>query len=575
TFFEMLGNFSFGDYFKRDAIHYAYELLTQGYGLPPDRLTFTVYESDDEAYAVWVNEIGVDPRRVARMGPKTNFWQMADTGPCGPTSEIHWDRQPELGVDGIIPSMQAEDDRFLELWNLVFMQYNRTQTPDGDYVDAPLPKPGVDTGLGLERLASVVQGVATNYDTDLFLPIMDAIQEDLRHDNATREKNTVAYRVIADHGRAMTFLLSDGVLPGNEGQSYVLRMVMRRAMRFGKKMGVARPFLGDVARAVVATMSSHYGELVAKQEFIVKAIAQEEERFQQTLDNGLVILDSLIAEAQARGERVIAGRDVFRLWDTYGFPIDLTRDVAQERGFTLDEDGFKTAMEEQRKQSQAVGKFRVGDRADAYRTLGLGETKFLGYEMTNPSANVLAIVHDGQSAERALVGDAIELVLDQTPFYAEAGGQVGDVGDITWPSGHANITDTQRPVPGVIAHVGVVSSGTLRVGDAVKTSVDTARRHDIMRNHTATHLLHKALHEIIGEHATQKGSLVAPDRLRFDFNHLSAVTHTELEQIEARVNELILDNRPVHWFVTTKEEALRSGATALFGEKYGDEVRVV
>jgi alanyl-tRNA synthetase len=577
TFFEMLGNFSFGDYFKRDAIHYAYELLTQVYGLPPERLAFTVYENDDEAYDIWVKEVGVDPRRVARMGPKTNFWQMADTGPCGPTSEIQWDRCPEHGVETIITAMQSEDERFLELWNLVFMQYNRTQADDkhtGKY-DVPLPRPGVDTGLGLERIASVVQSVETNYDTDLFMPIMDAIQEDLHHDNETREKNYVAYRVIADHGRAMTFLLSDGVLPGNEGAAYVLRMVMRRAMRFGKKMGVARPFLSDVARAVIGEMGSHYKELIARQAFILTAIAQEEERFQQTLDNGLAILDGLIAELHTRHETMIPGSEVFRLWDTFGFPIDLTRDVAHERGFTLDEDGFRTALDSRRRQSQAAGKFKLGESEQVYQALNLAPTEFVGYDRIQTTASVGAVLRNGQLLERALPADEIELVLTRTPFYAESGGQVGDRGLVRGRNCTFEVDDTQRPIPGLVVHRGRVLKGSMQAGDEVTAAVDAESRRATMRNHTATHLLHKALHEVLGEHATQKGSLVAPDRLRFDFNHLSAVTRPEVEVIERRVNEMILENLPVRWYVATKEEALRSGATALFGEKYGDDVRVV
>ena len=577
TFFEMLGNFSFGDYFKRDAIKFAYELLTQVYVLPADRLAFTVYQNDDEAYNIWVNEIGVDPRRVARMGPKTNFWQMAETGPCGPTSEIHWDRHPEQGVDRIIPMMEAEDDRFLELWNLVFMQFNRTQ-PDEQHTgkfDVPLPKPGVDTGMGLERIASVVQGVDANYDTDLFLPIMDAIQEDLHHDNATRAKNTVAYRVIADHGRAMTFLLADGVLPGNEGAAYVLRMVMRRAMRFAKKMGVDRPFLGDVGRAVIAQMGEHYTDLPAKQDYITKVILAEEERFQLTLDNGLGILDEIMAGLRARNDSVIAGRDAFRLWDTYGFPLDLTRDVAAERGFTIDEAGYREALAEQRKQSQATGKFTFGDLAETYRELNLPGTAFLGYDQGESSAKVLAILRDGQPVTTTSEGDLVEVVLDLTPFYAESGGQVGDQGVIEARTGKVEVDDTQRPVPGVVAHRGRVTRGRIQIGDAVTAKIDMPRRLDIMRNHTATHLLHQALHETIGGHATQKGSLVAPDRLRFDFNHLAPVNREELASIETRVNDLILEDRPVRWYVTNKEQALKDGATALFGEKYGDQVRVV
>jgi alanyl-tRNA synthetase len=577
TFFEMLGNFSFGDYFKRDAIKYAYELLTTVYGLPPERLAFTVYENDDGAYRIWTEEIGVDPRRVARMSSKTNFWQMADTGPCGPTSEIHWDKQPERGIDSIVPLMQAEDDRFLELWNLVFMQFNRTQADENHTgkFDVPLPEPGVDTGMGLERLASVVQGVDANYDTDLFLPIMDAIQEDLRHDNATREKNMVAYRVIADHGRAMTFLLADGVLPGNEGAAYVLRMVMRRAMRFAKQMGVQRPFLGDVARAVIAQMGSHYTELVPKQEYIVRVILSEEERFQETLDNGLAILDELTETLRAKGETVIPGREAFRLWDTFGFPLDLTRDVAKERGLTIDESGYQAAMEEQRRQSQARGKFTTGDLAETYRALALPESVFVGYDLTTAETRVLSIVRDGQPVSQAVAGEHVELVLDRTPFYAESGGQVGDQGSIDAPHGSLEVEDTQRPFAGVIVHRGLVTKGRISVGESVTTRINVERRLDIMRNHTATHLLHQALHEIIGPHAIQKGSLVAPDRLRFDFNHLSGVAPAELEAVERRVNEMIRANVAVRWHVTNKDDALKQGATALFGEKYGDEVRVV
>ena len=577
TFFEMLGNFSFGDYFKQDAIKYAYELLTKVYGLPPERLAFTVYQNDDDAYNIWINEVGVDPRRVTRLGAKTNFWQMADTGPCGPTSEIHWDRQPELGIDTISPMMRAEDERFLELWNLVFMQYNRTQPDDkhtGQF-DVPLPRPGVDTGLGLERIASVVQSVPSNYDTDLFMPIMDAIQEDLHHDNETRELNYIAYRVIADHGRAMTFLLTEGVLPGNEGAAYVLRMVMRRAMRFGKKMGVNRPFLADVARAVIGEMGSHYKELVARQEFTLKAITREEERFQLTLDNGLAILDELISELRTKNISVLPGSDVFKLWDTFGFPLDLTRDIAAERGFTLDEQDYQVALENQRRLSQASGKFKTGDGESFYQALELPPVEFVGYESLHTSGDVTAILRDGQALQHARTGDTIELVLSRTAFYAESGGQVGDRGTIAGRDGTFTVEDTQRPIPGVVVHRGRMGSGRIAVGDTVSASVEPETRQAIMRNHTATHLLHQALHEVLGEHATQKGSLVAEDRLRFDFNHLAAVTPTELETIAQRVNRLILENRPVHWYVTTKAEALRAGATALFGEKYGDDVRVV
>ncbi len=573
TFFEMLGNFSFGDYFKRDAIRYAWEFCTQEMGIDPQRLYHTVFSSDDEAYGYWL-ELGVDPSHILRMGEKTNFWSMGEVGPCGPTSELHYDFGPEACTcNEPNCSVLLDNDclRWLEIWNLVFMQFD--QSADGRR--KLLPKPGVDTGMGLERISSALQGVRSNYETDLFLPIMDAIQEDLRQDNATRAKNVVAYRVIADHGRAMTFLLADGVLPGNEGGPYVLRMVMRRAMRFAKKMGVQRPFLGDVARAVIHQVGGHYAELVSQQDFILKAVQQEEERFQQALDNGLAILDEIILETQARNESVIAGRDVFRLWDTHGFPIDLTRDVAQERGLTLDEAGFHQAMEAQRERARALGKFTVGEKEEAYRQLNLPETTFLGYAVTRALVRVLAILNDGQAVGQAIAGDEVEVVLDQTPFYAEAGGQVGDTGLIESPNARMQVEDTQQPIHGVVVHRARVLEGTLRAGDDVRASVDELRRLDIMRNHTATHLLHKALREILGEHATQKGSLVAPDRLRFDFSHLSAISRDELNMLESRVNEMILRNLPVHWYVTSKEQAMREGAMALFGEKYGDQVRVV
>ncbi|MBI1800639.1 MAG: alanine--tRNA ligase, partial [Chloroflexi bacterium] len=415
TFFEMLGNFSFGDYFKRDAIRFAWEFCTRVMDIAPERLYHTVFNDDDEAYGYWL-DLGVDATHVLRMGEKTNFWSMGDVGPCGPTSELHYDFGPDACTcHQPNCSVQLDNDcgRWLEVWNLVFMQFD--QLPDGSR--RLLPKPGVDTGMGLERMTTVSQGARSNYDTDLFQPIMDAIQEDLRHDREARTRNEIAYRVIADHGRAMTFLLADGVLPGNEGGPYVLRMIMRRAMRFGKKMGVQRPFLGDVARAVIAEMGGHYQELRSRQEFIVKAIQQEEERFEQTLDKGLLILDEWMSglqapdldRGQARGEMVLPGRDVFRLWDTYGFPVDLTRDVAQERGFRLDDAGFRTAMQEQRERARAHGKFAAGEMEEIYRGLQLPPTKFLAYELTSSRATVLAIVRDGQPVAQAAAGDYVEV----------------------------------------------------------------------------------------------------------------------------------------------------------------------
>ncbi|MFQ6058366.1 MAG: alanine--tRNA ligase [Anaerolineae bacterium] len=575
TFFEMLGNFSFGDYFKREAIHYAWELITQVYGLPADRLTFTVFEDDDEAFDVWHDEIDVPAERIHRMGEKTNFWMMADTGPCGPTSEIHWDWGPERCTCGRPDCSVALDNdcgRWLELWNLVFMQFD--QAADG--TRTPLPRPGVDTGLGLERIVSVMQGVYSNYETDLFVPLMDRVQELLGDTDAQRAEKIVGYRVIADHSRAMTFLIADGVLPGNEGRAYVLRMIMRRAMRFGKKLGFSGPFLGQIAQVVIETMGQHYHELVERREFVLQAIAQEEERFQRTLDVGLGLLEQVIAGVEARGETVIPGIEVFRLYDTYGFPPDLTRDVAEEHGLAIDQAGFEAAMAQQRERARRAAPFGWDEAEEFYRKLNLPATRFLGYETLTAEGRILSLVRDGVRVEEAGEGAQVEVVLDQTPFYAEAGGQVGDTGRLVAQGGELiEVTDTRSPLPGLHVHYGRVGAGVVRVGMTVRAEVDEERRWDIMRNHTATHLLHKALREVLGEHARQAGSLVAPDHLRFDFTHLAALTPEELTKIEARVNAKIRENLPVTATHTSYEEAIRAGAVALFGEKYGDVVRMV
>ncbi|HID86027.1 MAG TPA: alanine--tRNA ligase, partial [Anaerolineae bacterium] len=575
TFFEMLGNFSFGDYFKGEAIHYAWELITQVYGLPADRLTFTVFEDDDEAYDVWHDEIGVPAERIYRMGEKTNFWMMADVGPCGPTSEIHWDWGPERCTCGQPDCSVALDNdcgRWLELWNLVFMQFDQAQ----DGTRTPLPKPGVDTGLGLERIVSVLQNTESNYDTDLFTPLIVRVQELLGDTDAQRAEKIVGYRVIADHSRAMAFLIADGVLPGNEGRAYVLRMIMRRAMRFGKKLGFTGPFLGQIAQVVIETMGHHYHELVEQRDFILEAIAQEEERFQRTLDVGLNLLDRVIAGVEARGERVIPGVEVFRLYDTYGFPPDLTEDVAKEHGLAIDRAGFEAAMAEQRARARAAQKFGWDEVEEFYRKLNLPATRFVGYETMAADGRILSIVRDGVSVEEAGESAQVEIVLDQTPFYAEAGGQVGDTGRLIAAGGETvEVTDTRSPLPGLHVHYGRVTAGVIRVGMTVRAEVDEERRWDIMRNHTATHLLHRALREVLGEHARQSGSLVAPDRLRFDFTHLSPLTPEELTAVEEWVNARIRENLPVTAAHMSYEEAIRAGAVALFGEKYGDLVRMV
>ncbi|MDK3161690.1 alanine--tRNA ligase [Kamptonema cortianum] len=585
TFFEMLGNFSFGDYFKRDAIRFAYDVLTKVYELPPDRLAFTVYKDDDEAYNIWVNEIGVDPQRVARMGPKTNFWQMAETGPCGPTSEIHWDKTPEMGTDSIIPLMQAEDDRFLELWNLVFMQFNRTQAdPDHTGVyDSPLPAPGVDTGMGLERILSVVNGVTSNYETDLFMPVIERTQALTGDTDQQRDANIVPYRVIADHMRAAVFLIGDGVLPGAKGRDSVCRLVIRRAARFGTKLGFQQPFLASVADAVIDVMGVHYTDLIERREAIKRVITLEEERFRRTMDRGVEELEGLLARLPAGG--TLAGTDAFYLKATLGLPIQVTKDIAEERGYHVDMAGFEAAEEEHGVLSgggQAMGTIQS---ADTYRDLlvslkssgALGEegVQYDPYGDTEVEDRLLALVQNGSAVSSAIVGDKVDVILSRTPFYVEAGGQVSDTGVISGDGWRIEIEDMSRPVAGMIVHHGEVVEGTPKVGDTAHAQVDADRRKDIIRNHTATHLLHAALRRNLGSHVQQRGSLVAPDRLRFDFAHDSKVSPEQLRQIEAEVNDMVMNSLPVRAEYKPLAQARAEGAMALFGEKYGETVRTV
>ena len=572
TFFEMLGNFSFGDYFKREAIDFAWTFLTRELGLDPERLAATVYTEDDEAYALWQEVAGLPTERITRLGKKDNFWAMGDTGPCGPCSEIHFDRGPQActcGRPDCSPSYGC--DRWFELWNLVFMQYE--SHADGSMT--PLPRPSIDTGMGLERVTSVLQGVESNYDTDLFMPIMRRTQELLGHDEATMRERYVAYRVIADHSRAITFLIADGVLPGNEGRSYVLRLILRRAARFGRLLGFDRPFLAETAQVVIDTMGDHYAELRQRAGLIHDAITQEEERFLATLSTGLARIDALAERLKAEGARVIPGEEAFRLYDTYGFPLELTRDAAAELGLEVDEAGFRVAMTDQRERARAAQRFAADTNAEVYRALGLPPSRFLGYETCSAEATVRALILDGEPVSRAEVGQEVEVVLDATPFYGESGGQVGDVGELLWAGGRAVVRDATHPVPDVIAHRACIQEGALAVGDSVTARVDEERRLDIARNHTATHLLHRALRQVLGEHAAQSGSLVAPDRLRFDFAHLSPMTPDELRRVEQIVNAQVRANRPVSTRVSSFDEAVKAGAIALFGEKYGETVRTV
>ncbi len=586
TFFEMLGNFSFGDYFKKEAIEFAWDLLVNVLELPVERLWFTVYTDDDEAEALW-QQVGASPDRILRFGKKDNWWSMGDVGPCGPCSEIHyyWGDLEKQSPEGV-----NRDDEYLEIWNLVFMQYDAQ--PDGEL--APLPAPSVDTGAGLERLASILQGKDNNYDTDAFTPIMDAIQRMLGHTDAQRQEHIVGYRVIADHSRAVTFLISDGVPPGNEGRNYVTRMILRRAARFGRKIGFTKPFLADIADVVIDQMGQHYTELIPNRALIRQTIQDEEVRFLRTLDIGLARLDELIETLQEQGKTVIPGEEAFRLWDTHGFPLDITRDVAKEHGMTVDEEGYRRAMEAQRERARAhAGKGPETGDTRIYTQLleqlkqegKLGEegVKHLIYEnVDSVDTQVIGLIKEGQIVEEAHQGDTVEVVLPETPFYVESGGQVSDTGEIYyWPADTdepvwvVKVTDTRRPVPGLIVHVGQVTSGTVKVGDPARAEIDVERRWDIMRHHTATHVLHAELRKILGPHVRQYGSLVAPDRLRFDFTHPRPLTKEELEAIEKEANQVLLANMPVktHW--TSYDQAVKEGALAFFTEKYGDKVRVV
>ena len=572
TFFEMLGNFSFGDYFKREAIGFAWTFLTKELGLDKERLYPTIYLEDDEAFELWQKVAGVPAGRITRLGKEDNFWAMGDIGPCGPDSEVMWDRGPQAcscGRPDCSPATHCE--RWLEIWNLVFMQFEAQA--DGSVV--PLPRPSIDTGMGLERVTSILQGVDNNYDTDLFLPIMRRTRELLGHDEATMRANLVPYRVIADHSRAIAFLIADGVLPGNEGRNYALRLILRRAARFGRLLGFESPFLAETAQAVIDTMGHHYTELVERRDFIREVITREEERFLATLSYGLARLEQLAERLKAEGASVVPGEEAFRLYDTYGFPLELTRDAAQEAGLTVDESGFRAAMAEQRERARSAQRFALDAAGELYRRLDIPKSEFLGYEVCRAESQVVALVRGGERVEQAVEGEEVEVVLAATPFYAESGGQVGDVGELRGPNARVLVSDTTKPVPETVVHRGQVVKGRLSVGDLVETVVDEERRLDIARNHTATHLLHRALRQVLGEHAAQAGSLVAPDRLRFDFAHLAPLSTEELRKVEEIVNAQIRANLPVKTRVAPFEDAVKGGAVALFGERYGDFVRVV
>jgi alanyl-tRNA synthetase len=559
TFFEMLGNFSFGDYFKREAIHFAWNFTTGTLGIPKERLWVTVYKEDDEAARIWTEEIGIDPTRCTRMGEKSNFWSMGETGPCGPCSEIFYDHGAELA--GGPPGTPDEDgDRYVEIWNLVFMQYDRSS----DGVLVPLPKPSVDTGMGLERVAAVMQGVHGNYDIDLFKALIRAAAEI----TGTEDLESSSLRVIADHIRACTFLIVDGVVPSNEGRGYVLRRIIRRAIRHGYKLGQTQPFFHKLVASLVREMGAYYTELKSGEARATQILAQEESRFAETLTTGMALLD---AETAKLTSKVIPGETVFRLYDTYGFPIDLTADVARERGLSIDQAGFDAAMEAQRERARAASKFG-SDLRDSIKLSG--KTDFLGYDRLTGRGVVTSLIFDGAVVAALRPGQEGQVVLDHTPFYAESGGQIGDAGALIGAGARFTVRDTQK-IGASFAHVGVLDAGELRVGDDVEAQVNPERRQSIALNHSATHLLHAALRQVLGLHVEQKGSLVAADRLRFDFSHTQAVSSEELHRVEDLVNAAIRRNAPVETRVMALDEAVAAGAMSLFGEKYDSDVRVL
>jgi len=574
TFFEMLGNFSFGDYFKQDAVLFAWELLTVGFGLDPEKLWVSVHHSDDEAAELWQGEVGVRPERIVRLGDKDNFWSMGDTGPCGPCSEIHIDMGPEMGCGRPDCAVGCDCNRYLELWNLVFMQYNR----DASGQTTPLPKPSIDTGMGLERIAGVVQGARSNYDSDLFTPIIERACQITQTAYGQSDQADISLRVIADHARACAFLVADGILPSNEGRGYVLRRILRRAARHGRKLGAQKPFLHQVAMKVIDEMMGAYPALDDARAFVDKVVTSEEERFNETLDTGLKLLAEAIGEAKAKGQTALPGEVAFKLYDTYGFPVDLTRTICEEEALGVDEPGFEAAMGQQKTRSRASwkgsGEEGLSGPLAELRAKGF-KTAFTGYDGLEGQGQVVALIVDGQMVERVGAGQKALLVCDQTPFYGESGGQAGDSGRVEGPAGQAVVSAASKPGGDVVAHEITVSEGYLAVGERLNLTVDHGPRGETASNHTATHLLHAALRQVLGDHVKQAGSMVSPQRLRFDFSHFEAMTPQQMAQVEAMVNEGVLANIAVSITEMPAEEALGSGAMALFGEKYGDTVRVV
>lgn len=573
TFFEMLGNFSFGDYFKKEAIIYSWQLLTEVFNLPNDKLWVSIYEEDDESERLWHEETGLPISRIVRLGAKDNFWQMADVGPCGPCSELIIDQGPELSCGKDDCGVGCECDRFLELWNLVFMQFNRDEK--GNLI--PLPRPSVDTGMGIERLSAILQGKTSNFDSDLFSEIRASIEVNTGSKYGETQETDVSIRIIADHIRAIAFLSSEGIMPSNEGRGYVLRRIIRRAVRHLMLLGIEGPMLYSLIDSVISTMGSSYPELINERERIIKVLRFEEERFSRTLEIGMHILDELIGRLKASNGKVIAGSEVFRLYDTYGFPVDLVRDIAIDSGLTLDEEGFHKEMDAQRQRARASWVGEETSIAGEYQEIltQIGKTQFIGYETTSSDAVLKAVLKAGVVVTELREGEEAEVFLDKTPFYGESGGQVGDTGRMHTESLMVDVLDTKKPLEGVISHIIKVRAGRLQSGMNLTCEVNLQRRKAIMRNHTATHLLQGALRAILGEHVKQAGSLVAPDRLRFDFTHFTGLTRDELTAIEEMVNEKIMEDLPLRADDMSIETAVSSGAIALFGEKYGERVRVI
>ncbi len=577
TFFEMLGNFSFGDYFKEEAIRLAWRFLTKELGLPAEQMWVSVFQDDDEAFELWEKVEDLPKGRIVRLGEKDNFWAMGDTGPCGPCTEIHIDQgEGSSPCDNPNCAVGCDCDRYLELWNLVFMQFERSE----DGTMTPLPKPSIDTGMGLERVAAVLQGKVNNYDSDLFAPVICELEKLSNIKYGDSQPMDVAMRVIADHARATTFLVADGVLPSNEGRGYVLRRIMRRAVRYGKKLGLNKPFMDDVTKAVCEEMKGAYPQVDDVKALLEKVVTNEEERFRETLENGLAQLDAKVEELkEAGGKMVIDGEFIFKLYDTYGFPFDIVRDISLERGVSFDEAGFNTAMEAQRAKSRASQKgegVKLQDEGVKALADEGKKAQFLGYEGTEAKSIIEGLLsNSGLSVESIGVGERGKVFVSETPFYAEAGGQMGDTGEICWTGGKGIVTSTAAEGEGIILHDIFVEEGSLAVGLEVQLSVNSEERKATAGNHTATHILHAALQQVLGDHVKQSGSLVGPERLRFDFTHFSQVSRDELSQIETLVNKQIRENMVVKTELLTKDEAISQGATALFGEKYDEDVRVV